>query len=83
MDVYVHIYKCMCLSAILYELVYGQESVHHPYTSRVLSDVLEAATTGLFLVGYVCGVVMTNNLHPAHSDVQDAIVLHLHPPPLL
>lgn len=50
MDVYVHIYKCVCLSAILYELVHGQVSVHPPYTSRVLSDVLEVATTGLFLV---------------------------------
>lgn len=71
----------MCVSAILYQVLCGQVSVHHPYTSRVLSDVLEAATTGVFLVSYVCGVAITNNLHPDHMDVQDAIVLHLHSPP--
>jgi len=57
---------CVCVSAILYKLVYGQVSVHHPYTCEVLGDVLEAATTEVFLVGYVSGVAVTNNLHPDH-----------------
>lgn len=79
----VSVYICVCLSALLFKLVYVQVSIHHPYTSRVLSGVLEVATTEVFLVCYVGGVVMTNNLHPAHMDMQDVIQLHLHPPPLL
>lgn len=72
---------CVWVSAILYELVCGHVSVHHRYTSRVQSNVLKAATKGVFLVSCVCGVVVTNNLPP--ELMQDVVVLHLHPPPLL
>lgn len=69
------------MSALLYEVVYGQVSVHHTYTSRVERNVLKAAIKGVFLVSCVCGAGLTNNLHP--ELLQDVVVLHLHPPPLL
>lgn len=62
MDVYLQM--CVWVSAILYELVCGQVSVHCTYTSRVQSNVLKAATRGVFLVSCVYGLVVTNNLHP-------------------
>lgn len=73
--------RCVWVSALLYEVVYGQVSVHHTYTSRVQSCVLKAATKGVFLVSCVCGVEVTDNLHP--ELLQDVVVLHLYPPPLL
>lgn len=40
---------CVWVSAVLDEVVYGQVSVHHVYTSRVQSNALKAAMKGIFL----------------------------------
>lgn len=60
MDVYMQV--CVWVSALLYEVVYGQVSVHHTNTSRVQSSVLQAAVKGVFLVSCVCVAVVTNSL---------------------
>lgn len=60
MDVYMQV--CVWVSALLYEVVYGQVSVHHTNTCRVQSSVLQAAVKGVFLVSCVCVAVVTNSL---------------------